>query len=71
MKGDILQLVIATHNDMLMYQKELDEFEASTNRSTYNTFKLEDLRRKIKDCAFLLERYKPEVRKYKLNQLGI
>lgn len=66
----IAELAIATHNDMLMYRKELDHLEA-TNQSVYDIFRCEELRRKIKDCATLLEKYKPEIREDKLKQLGI
>jgi hypothetical protein len=67
----ISELAMAQHNDMLMYQKQLEELEAIANRSIYDVFKLQELRRKIKDCAFMLERYKPDIREEKLKKLGL
>lgn len=71
MKLSIAELVPATHNDMLMYQKQLDELEVINSYSVYAKFKHDELRRKIRDCFWLLERYKPEIREEKLKQLGI
>ena len=67
----IAELAIATHNDMLMYQKQLDELEAIANQSVYDIFRCEELRRKVKDCATILDKYKPEIREEKLKQLGL
>ena len=67
----ITELVMATHNDMLMYQKQLHELEAIANQSVYDIFRCEELRRKVKDCAALLEKHKPLIREEKLKQLGI
>jgi hypothetical protein len=64
----ISELAIAQHNDMLMYQKQLEEVEAIVNQYDFRAL---ELRRKIKECAAMLERYKPEIREEKLNQLGI
>jgi hypothetical protein len=66
----IAELAIAYHNDILMYQKELDRLEA-TKQSVYDIFRCEELRRKIKHCEDMLEKYKPEIREEKLNELGI
>ena len=66
----IAELAIAYHNDMLMYQKELDQLEA-TKQSVYDIFRCEELRRKVKDCECFLEKYKTEIREEKLKQLGI
>lgn len=65
----IAELAIAYHNDILIYQKELDELEAK--QSVYDIFRCEELKRKIKECEAILEKYKPEIREEKLNQLGI
>lgn len=46
----IAELAIAYHNDMLMYQKQLDELEAINSYSVYDKFKCDELKRKIKDC---------------------
>jgi hypothetical protein len=67
----ITELAVAYHNDMLMYQKELDQLEANANQSVYDIFRCEELRRKVKDCEVTLEKYKTEIREDKLNQLGI
>ena len=67
----ITELAIAYHNNMLMYQKELEELEAINSYSVYDKFKFDELRTKIKECATWLEKYKPEIREEKLNQLGI
>lgn len=67
----IAELAIATHNDMLMYQKQLDEIEAIANQSVYDIFRCEELRRKVKDCVTTLDKYKPEIREEKLKQLGL
>jgi hypothetical protein len=64
----ITELAIATHNDMLMYQKDLDVLESTV--SVYD-FRVLELRRKINDCVAWLEKYKPEIREEKLKQLGI
>ena len=66
----IAELAIAYHNDMLMYQKELDRLEA-TKQSVYDIFRCEELKRKIKECATTLEKYKTEIREEKLKQLGL
>jgi len=67
----IAELAIAQYNDMLMYQKQLEELEAINSYSVYDKFKCDELRTKIKQCAAMLEKYKPEIREEKLNQLGI
>ena len=67
----IAELAIAYHNDMLLYQKQLEELEAIANQSVYDLFKCEELRRKINDCVVMLDKYKPEIREEKLKQLGI
>lgn len=64
----IAELAIAYHNDILMYQKDLDVLETIVNQ--YD-FRLLELRRKIKHCEDMLEKYKPEIREEKLKQLGI
>ena len=64
----IAELAIAYHNDMLMYQKDVDVLETIVNQ--YD-FRLLELRRKIKHCEDMLEKYKPEIREEKLKQLGI
>lgn len=67
----IAELAIAYHNDMLMYQKQLDELEAINSYSVYDKFKCDELKRKIKDCATTLDKYKTEIREEKLKKLGI
>ena len=67
----IAELAIAYHNDMLMYQKQLDELEAINSYSVYDKFKCDELRRKINDCVTTLEKYRPEIREEKLKQLGL
>ena len=67
----IAELAIAYHNDMLMYQKDLDELEAINSYSVYDKFKCDELKRKIKDCATTLDKYKTEIREEKLKQLGL
>ncbi len=67
----ITELAIAYHNDMLMYQKQLEELEAINSYSVYDKFKCDELRRKINDCVAALEKYKPEIREEKLKQLGL
>lgn len=67
----IAELAIAYHNDMLMYQKQLDELEAINSYSVYDKFKCDELKRKINECSIILDKYKPEIREEKLKQLGL
>ena len=65
------ELAIAQYNDMLMYQRQLDELNSSNDQSVYGLFKREELERKVKDAQFMSSRYKQEIREEKIKRLGL
>ena len=65
------ELAIAQYNDMLMYQRQLDELNASNDQSVYGLFRREELERKVRDAQFLSSRYKQQIREEKLKKLGL
>ena len=56
---------------MLMYQRQLDELNASNDQSVYGLFRREELERKVRDAQFLSSRYKQQIREEKLKRLGL
>ena len=65
------ELAVAHYNDMLMYQRQLDELNSSNDQSVYGLFKREELERKVKDAQFMSSRYKQEIREEKIKRLGL
>ena len=54
-----------------MYQRQLDELNASNDQSVYGLFRREELERKVRDAQFLSSRYKQQIREEKLKRLGL
>jgi hypothetical protein len=67
----IEELAIAQYNDMLMYQRQLDELNASNDQSVYGLFRHEELERKVRESQFMLSKYKQEIREEKFKRLGL
>ena len=67
----IEELAIAQYNDMLMYQRQLDELNASNDKSVYGLFRREELERKVREAQFMSSRYKQKIREEKLKRLGL
>lgn len=65
------ELATAQYNDMLMYQRQLDELNSSNDQSVYGLFKREELERKVKDAQFMSSKYKQEIREEKIKRLGL
>lgn len=66
----ITELAVAQYNDMLLYQKKLNELDVN-DKSSYGLFKREELERKVRESEFFLSRYKREIREEKLKRLGL
>lgn len=72
----IKELVKSCHNDMIAYQKEYKDLltlipTLDGLHKKLTIMRSEDLKRKIKECSELIEKYKSDIREEKLNQLGI
>ena len=67
----IEELAIAQYNDIFIYQRQLDELNASNDQSVYGLFKREELERKVKEAQFMSSRYKQQIREEKLKKLGL
>lgn len=72
----ISELALAHHNDMIRYAEEREELltiipTLDGLHKKLTIMKSEDLKRKIRECSEVLEKYKTEIRDEKLNQLGI
>ena len=72
----ISELALVHHNDMIRYAEEREELLAIIPtldglHKKLTIMKSEDLKRKIRECSEVLEKYKTEIRDEKLNQLGI
>ena len=65
------ELAIAQYNDMLIYQRQLDELNASNEKSVYGLFRREELERKVREAQFMSSRYKQKIREEKLKRLGL
>lgn len=68
-KTSFTELINIEYNDMIMYQRKLDELliEKILGKSVYNIFKCNELKVKIKDCSFRIDKLKPKVRQEKIN----
>lgn len=69
----ISELAVAHHNDMIRYTEEREELliiipTLDGLHKNITIIKSEDLKRKIRECSELLERYKTEIRDEKLKK---